>query len=889
MAAEVPTTILLDKLQKMLLVLAEERFIFPGLKSRVGIAVNELKQILSFLELEIPSSTALKAPFLPTVHCADYITESFLLTTLQRRRKGVTKFIKTPLMAFPPWTQLLFSLEMKKVVKSFRAISCEFAKTLELANKTHDLSIQVSALEEELIHLEPDVLVGREDLEKELVARLIHDNKQSLRVISLVSKEPLGKTALARKVYDRLDIRQHFQCRVWLRVPRDLEDHDRLLIIIKQILPRDLKNVELMDDTQLTYMLYNILMELKFLIVLDDVCSVDDWTMLVRSFPDTVNGSRVILTTRDINIASEVDPWSCPLELSPLTNEQSWELFLKKVRRQENSSDLNSFKDEILRICHGLPPSIVLLGGLLITLESSEWSKVTRSDPAHFGEDLSPLLHIVGLSYHRLPSVLKPCFLYLALFPKGYEIPTRRLLLLWLAEGFVQMSPKAGNVPEDVAKKYLEELIRRNVIEIARWKSDGSPKTCRLPFFLYDVFLPKAEEIGFVHIHHCGSDCTYADSSESSIWRFADQFGVKSISKSHIQHLCSYVSFEGQKRDISNREIGMVLNRIISKGGFILLKVLDLEGVYKPLLPENLGKLQNLRYLGLRWTCLHSCPVSIGDLPCLETLDMKYTNITTLPSSIWMAKNLRHLYMNGVSIKNPSKGSSTSLQTLMGLHIGSNESTIHFLDRFTSLRKLGLTFQSKSMKCISVISRLGNLQSLRLRSRDPFGQPSDLELKPLKEHSTLSNLYLLGVIKDDIHLLPQKLEILTLSLSGLKEDPMSVLGKLPRLNTLRLFAGSYVGSKMTCPALQHFPVLRVLKLWSLEELKECTVEQGAMPQLVELEIRGCKKLEKTDGLEHLPALKELILTNMTEDFVADVRRRLGRDKLISRTLSTSHN
>ncbi|XP_030958693.1 putative disease resistance RPP13-like protein 3 [Quercus lobata] len=709
MAAEVPTTILLDKLQKMLLVLAEERFIFPGLKSRVGIAVNELKQILSFIELEIPSSTALKAPFLPTVHYADYIAESFLLMTLQRRRKGVTKFIKTPLMAFPPWTQLLFSLEMKKVVKSFRAISCEFAKTLELANKTHDLSIQVSALEEELIHLEPDILVGREDLEKELVAHLIHDNEQSLRVISLVSKEPIGKTALARKVYDRLDIRQHFQCRVWLRVPRDLEDHDRLLIIIKQILPRDLKNVELMDDTQLTYMLYNILMELKFLIVLDDVCSVDDWTMLVRSFPDTVNGSRVILTTRDINIASEVDPWSCPLELSPLTNEQSWELFLKKGRIQENSSDLNSFKDEILRICDGLPPSIMLLGGLLITMESSKWSKVTRSDLAHFGEDLSPLLHIVALSYHRLPSVLKPCFLYLTLFPKGYEIPTRRLLLLWLAEGFVQMSPKAGNVPEDVAKKYLEELIRRNMIEIARWKSDGSPKTCRLPFFLYDVFLPKAEDIGFHHIHHCGSGCTYADSSESSIWRFADQFGVKSISKSHIEHLCSYVSFEGQKRDISNREIGMVLNKILSKGGFILLKGLDLEGVYKPLLPENLGKLQNLRYLGLRWTCLHSCPVSIGDLPCLETLDMKYTNITTLPSSIWMAKNLRHLYMNGVSIKNPSKGSSTSLQTLMGLYIGSNDLTINCLERFTSLRKLGLTFQSKSMNCISVISQLGNL------------------------------------------------------------------------------------------------------------------------------------------------------------------------------------
>ncbi|CAL5334370.1 unnamed protein product [Camellia sinensis] len=74
-------------------------------------------------------------------------------------------------------------------------------------------------------------------------------------------------------------------------------------------------------------------MELRFLIVLDDVSSFDVWLMLACPFADAANGSRVILTTRDSKIASDVDPWSRPpLELKPFTNELSWELFLNKFR-----------------------------------------------------------------------------------------------------------------------------------------------------------------------------------------------------------------------------------------------------------------------------------------------------------------------------------------------------------------------------------------------------------------------------------------------------------------------------------------------------------------------------------------------------------------------------
>ena len=770
-----------------------------------------------------------------------------------------------------------------------------------------------------LIEQEPDaIVVGRKDEVKTLVSQLINHNDDSLRVISVVGDEAVGKTALARNVYNRLDIRQRLPWRAWLHVSGDLEYKDLLLIILKQLPTSELKDLDLMVEEELSDMLFKYLMKHRFLIVLDDVQDqpVDVWHKLFRCFGDAVNGSRVILTTRDFNIALQVDPWSSPLKLGPLTEENSWSLFLKKVGRPKNSKELDNLRGDIPRICDGLPVAIALLGGVLSALDYKEWSRVIGLAEQRIGSQ-SRLANIVDFGYDQLPYVLKPCFLYLALFPKAYEIPIRRLLQLWLAEGFVQFIPD-GTIPEDEAKRYLEELVCRNMIEIAKWKSNGSPKTCRMPTYLYDVFLPKANDIGFLHVHHRKTDCTSTDSPEPHIPRLAGKFGVESstskshirqlrsnvsfnsdspepyiprladkfgvdssTSKSHIRQLRSYVSFNSEKRDSSNSGIGKFLKTMIKRRGFVLLKVLDLEGVYKPLLPKKLGKLQNLRYLGLRWTGLDTCPESVGDLPCLETLDLKYTNVTTLPSSIWKAKKLRHQYMNEIFIQKPPKESLPNLLTLMELHIGANSPNKYGLEKFTSLRKLGLTCHSESAKkTAECILQLSNLQTLKLKSRDPFGQPVKLVLAPMKEHRTLSNLYLFGQIEDGIVNIPRNLRTLTLSMSELKEDPMPELGMLPQLNILRLFACSYAGSEMTCLA-GNFPNLRVLKMWKLEELEQWEVKEGAMPQLVELEIRVCKKMKSSVGLEKLAKLKELILTDMPQDFIKDVRRRLGRKILLT--------
>ena len=278
-------------------------------------------------------------------------------------------------------------------------------------------------------------------------------------------------------------------------------------------------------------------------------------------------------------------------------------------------------------------------------------------------------------------------------------------------------------------------------------------------------------------------------------------------------------------------ETGMFLNTIVTRRSFGLLRVLDLEGAYKPLLPEILRKFLHLKYLGLRWTFLDSLPKSIGNLRYLETLVVEHTNIITLPSSIWKAKNLWHLYLNeihfDVSLQRPSDGSLTNLRTLWGVYC--NKSLVYnCLNKLTAISKLGLTFNSTSVEAIAEwISHLTNLQSLRLRSSNEFDRPEALMLGTMIAHQKLSDLYLLGQLPRAIqeHELPPNLKILTLLASKLEQDPMLVLGQLCHLNILRFLGNSLKEEWIICLP-NRFPELCVLKLRMLEKLEKWIVEEG---------------------------------------------------------------
>ena len=91
---------------------------------------------------------------------------------------------------------------------------------------------------------------------------------------------------------------------------------------------------------------------------------------------------------------------------------------------------------EIIGYCGGLPLAITILGGLLAAKQTQEdWENVFRYVKSHkenFGVN-----KVFALSYNDLPSHLNPCFLYLGHFLKGFEIQSKELIRMWMAEGFI--------------------------------------------------------------------------------------------------------------------------------------------------------------------------------------------------------------------------------------------------------------------------------------------------------------------------------------------------------------------------------------------------------------------------------------------------------------------
>ncbi|KAF8029540.1 hypothetical protein BT93_E2069 [Corymbia citriodora subsp. variegata] len=709
------------------------------------------------------------------------------------------------------------------------------------------------------------------------------DHDSNLRVISVVGKQACGKTALVRSVFSRHEIKHHFDCRAWVHVAcghgAEPDLMKNLLVdILKQVPPRDqTKDLEHKKEEELSEMLHISLMEHRYLIVLDNLHKASLINELLVPFVDSMNGSRVVVTTPNALVQKFADPWTLNLRLLPrLTRKERKRLLRRSITGNDDSgSEMTDLEQRILSSCSS-PPAISMLGGLLSAVEKSNWAALINQLGEH--PTLDDVMH---LSFDELPYMMKPCVLYMALFPRESEVPTRRLFRLWAAEGLVQMQS---------AEDCFWELESRNLIRVVKRKPDGRARSYRMPAFIHKFFCWKAEELRLLQVQ-CSPDCV-CDSDEQS--PHCPQKQAQNTVTGHygrkVRCLQSFALFDTRKLETQAKEIGALLKSPILDKCLVLLRVLDLEGVYKPVLPKTFGnKLPNLRYLGLRWTALDLIPESVGNLFFLETLDLKHTDITKLSSSIWNAKNLRHLYLSEASIDKSShhqissgKYLNTKLETLWGLFIETADSPmLHVLEQLQSLKKLGVTCRPRAAEKVrECASKLKGLESLRLRSRDLFGQAASLDLSNTTGAESLSKLYLLGSLRpvqDLSSILRENLKVLTLSMSELKEDPMPDLGRLKDLTILRLLARSYTGEDLLIKK-EGFQNLRVLKLWMLENLGTFKVEEGGMVELEELEIRQCQMLRSVAGLYPIDSLKSVRLRGVGVSSVEVPQRTLVKPK-----------
>nr|GLL27134.1 putative late blight resistance protein homolog R1A-10 [Ipomoea trifida] len=331
-----------------------------------------------------------------------------------------------------------------------------------------------------------DIVVGFKKEEEIIIDQLIHGSKER-EVVLISGMGGLGKTTLAKRVYEEKIVVNYFDKRAWCTVSQEYDCKDLLCKIYNQVCGKETEIDSVGEE------LRKKLMGMRYLIVLDDIWSVEAWEDLNRVFPECDNGSKIVLTSRQESVVSDAKHICLPF----FTIDESWELLQVKLFKGKGcSKELENVGREISNKCKGLPLTVGLIAGLLEKVEKSEqkWREflITLNSHVSFGDGIKSN-DAIELSYKYLSRPLKSCLLYFAAFPEDEEIEVSKLIELWISEGFITGMTERGRV-EDEAEDYLNNLVCNNLIMVSGKKYDGRILSCRVHDLIRDFCLTKARE-----------------------------------------------------------------------------------------------------------------------------------------------------------------------------------------------------------------------------------------------------------------------------------------------------------------------------------------------------------------------------------------------------------
>ncbi|EYU24542.1 hypothetical protein MIMGU_mgv1a020452mg [Erythranthe guttata] len=667
---------------------------------------------------------------------------------------------------------------------------------------------------------------------KDVVTERICGESSKLQVIPIVGMGGIGKTTLATNAYQDPLVIENFMIRAWVTVSQDYSPQKVVSSLVDSM--KELINTERYRGESDEEKVYKCLKGMKYLIVMDDVWSTEAWDDVRMIFPDENNGSRVVLTTRLLDVAAYVDSSSLLHEMQLMNADQSWDLLRHRVFEQGPLCplELEGIGKEIAGSCRGLPLAIVVIAGLLSTVSKTRasWEKIAGNVKSAINATKHGQLEkIMSLSYTHLPHHLRPCFLYMGAFPEDQEIHVQKLIRLWVGEGFLKY-PNGSKTVEEAAEEYLEDLVKRSLVLVSKRKFNGKIKSCRLHDLMRELCIRKSQQE-----------------------RFLRHAMVKNQRRVCIDQ--SNLSFLENIYGSTTRTILCLMHSEISSLGclrhFRFLRVLDLVFAYNhrrmfdseevASLPPQVFELFHLRYLAFSYAV--EIPRAVSNLQNLQTLiiylgtKFRYRPSTVrLPSEIWRMPQLRHLIcFNFDQLPDPHQESEITrallnLQTLS--RVRNLKCTETIMKMIPNVKKLGIFYSEDKYKQeyhLENLVHLQNLVNLKLTVRANLSFPN----KSLNFPQTLKKLSLSG------ESLPW-------------QSTMMSIGSLPNLQVLKL--RNYCGYAWKTSD-GGFPELEFLLIES-SDLRHWITESDHFPSLKWLLLRHCEHLrEIPDAIGEIPTLQ----------------------------------
>ncbi|KAJ1699834.1 hypothetical protein LUZ63_008346 [Rhynchospora breviuscula] len=700
---------------------------------------------------------------------------------------------------------------LKKAVEGLNNAAAGVGPFLQLVNTLGNSSGGMNQTPADTGAMLTEAKVFGRDMEKDLILKwLSNPDGPEVSAFSIVGMGGLGKTTLARLIYNEIAVKKvlEFSLVVWVSVS-DIFGTPDAKVIIRMILQ---------DITQSSYDLNNLntlqtslkkkVETEKFLIIFDDVWqegpeTENQWKQIMAPLKFGQKGSKILLTTRMEVVANMmakvmegIRQKNNHLLLGGLEEHEFLKLFNKHIFGTENPTEHKNCQrlaKQVVKKLWGSPLAVRVMENLLNNrTDIQHWDQITKQDISNIQIDQNEIMASLKKSYHHLREEEQLCFRYCSLFPQDHKFKRDELIKMWIGSGLIQQSDSTQTLEESGAG-YFDTLMRKSFFHASADSED-----C---YLMHDFM---HEMAAFVSSGECLRTKTVSSERIPGTIRHIciiihSLIAIKEIS--HLRHLQSlFVEFEGENPELADvKEFEKALKELKS------LRLLRLTGNNLFELPKVVGDLIHLRYISVRQT--------------------SEKELNWLPKSISSLYHLKIMGFLAVSVNGVTKDKLYGMGNLISLqYLDVPPSVMEMIPRIgklTSLQKLELFNSQEQGRNISELGSLNSISELQINSLEKLNDSEEANKAKIKEK--------------------ERLRVLSLNWSS-----------------------ECTNSKMTLENLEPHNSIQKLHISGYTDASFPKWISNSIPNLTSLELRDCARCNTLPPLGKLLSLKYLLLSNFHE-------------------------